>query len=130
MAKKNFKKIELKTNISLCEKTATTKEVRFILRALRRTSSLRSKITKRILREFIQTYFPENNPQKENILNFIEEVTDDEDLESMEFADQKPATEILAPKPDSIIPEIEIYLSLVTLIFLIDHRVYSLVCFF
>ena len=114
----------------MCEKTATTKEVRFILRALRRTSSLRSKITKRILREFIQTYFPENNPQKENILNFIEEVTDDEDLESMEFADQKPATEILAPKPDSIIPEIEIYLSLVTLIFLIDHRVYSLVCFF
>ena len=63
--------IELKANLKLCAKTSATKEVRFLLRALRRTTSLRKKITKEILSDFVKSYFPDNHAQKENLTNFI-----------------------------------------------------------
>merc|ERR1711976_915526 len=40
---------EIKANVSFCKKSAATKEVRFILRALRKNSSIRRTITVDIL---------------------------------------------------------------------------------
>eukprot|EP00339_Tiarina_fusa_P001483 CAMPEP_0117035960 /NCGR_PEP_ID=MMETSP0472-20121206/25506_1 /TAXON_ID=693140 ORGANISM="Tiarina fusus, Strain LIS" /NCGR_SAMPLE_ID=MMETSP0472 /ASSEMBLY_ACC=CAM_ASM_000603 /LENGTH=521 /DNA_ID=CAMNT_0004745583 /DNA_START=14 /DNA_END=1579 /DNA_ORIENTATION=- len=118
---------QLKGNITLCEKTANTKEVRFVLRSLRRTTSLRKRITKEILTDFVTSYFPDNADQKQNLLNFLAEIQNLDDLEMLDVRKGEDAKESLLPEQVTcIIPEVEVYLSLIVLIFLIDHRRFEL----
>jgi len=117
---------QLKSNIGLCEKTAQTKETRFLLRALRRNSSLRKRLDKDILTEFIRAHMPDSNQQKENLLAFVDSVPDPLEVLDSPMIDRSAAPEIAAEKPTDILPEVEMYLSLLVLIFLIDQRCFEL----
>jgi len=118
---------DIKTNVNFCKKSAETKEVRFILRALRRSSLLRKKITKQVLIEVIESNFPENHPQRESLLQFLSKVPEDE-VEMVDVSDSQSGSKSPSVAKDSneLIPEAEIYLSLLVLISLIDKKLYNL----
>jgi len=107
---------EIKANVSFCKKSAATKEVRFILRALRKNSSIRRTISANILVEVIETFFPDSNEQKQSLLNFV--------ANANKNAMEEEAQQIEKPETpeQSIIPEVEVYISLLVLIFLVDKR--------
>jgi len=107
---------EIKANVSFCKKSAATKEVRFILRALRKNSSIRRTISANILVEVIETFFPDSNEQKQSLLNFVANANKDA-MEEEAQQIEKPET-----PEQSIIPEVEVYISLLVLIFLVDKR--------
>eukprot|EP01100_Stratorugosa_tubuloviscum_P001873 TRINITY_DN1425_c0_g2_i1.p1 TRINITY_DN1425_c0_g2~~TRINITY_DN1425_c0_g2_i1.p1 ORF type:complete len:531 (-),score=208.54 TRINITY_DN1425_c0_g2_i1:138-1631(-) len=104
---------ELKNAVGLIEKTGTSKEQRFMVRALRTTlSSLRKKFTTLILQQLIFTTLS-NSLLNDQLIEYLSKI-DTVELSS----DEK--------KGNSNLPEVEIYLQLLVTIFLIDKKNYEL----
>ena len=65
---------DLRDHIRHVEKAVSTKEPRFMSRALRALVSLRRKLNQNVLRKAIMGYFL-NSPNKDSLLDYMEEVS-------------------------------------------------------
>ncbi|THD19962.1 26S proteasome non-ATPase regulatory subunit 3 [Fasciola hepatica] len=106
---------DIREQIRYIEKAVTTKELIYISRVLRGLVSLRRKLNHNVLRGLVQGYFPNPSPQKTYFMEFLPEAMDT-DCSSSPFR----------PKPgrnnSPLLPEVEVYLHLLLLIFLIDEH--------
>ena len=66
---------DIKEHVKHIEKSVSTKEPRFMSRALRALVTLRKKLNQNVLRTAIQGYFPNVSIPKDGLLDFLEEVT-------------------------------------------------------
>ncbi len=65
---------DIKEHVKQIEKAVSTKEPRFMSRALRALVTLRKKLNQNVLRIAIQGYFPNTSIPKDGLLDFLEEV--------------------------------------------------------
>ena len=65
---------DIKEYIKYIEKAVSTREARFMSRALRALVTLRKKLNQNVLRTAIQGYFPNVSIPKDGMLDFLEEV--------------------------------------------------------
>ena len=65
---------DIKEHVKHIEKSVSTKEPRFMSRALRTLVTLRKKLNQNVLRTAIQGYFPNVSIPKDGLLDFLEEV--------------------------------------------------------
>lgn len=111
----------MKKNIALIEKTVISKETRFIARVLRQLSSTRRRINAVALKHIISQTFPQGNEQGKRLLSYLEKVPVEKDVPTpMEIT----STET-GPSKKEILPEVEVYLHLVVVIFLIDKKMHQ-----
>lgn len=112
---------DLKKNIALIEKTVISKETRFIARVLRQLSSTRRRINAVALKHIISQTFPPGNEQGKRLLSYLEKAPVEKDVPTpMEITSTK-----TGPSKKDILPEIEVYLHLVVVIFLIDKKMHQ-----
>jgi hypothetical protein len=109
----------------LVDKTANTKEMRHIHRALRHTfARIRRKLTVPMLTKLILKTFPESlQNDKVELLNLLSTIVPSKP-EPMELEQQQPSHETKEEehKPLSISPEVEVYIRLLVVVFLIDNK--------
>jgi len=117
-------KADVRKNISMIEKTVQTKETRLMSRVLRTISSTRRRITAAILKEIINQYFPEENAvQRDNLIKTLDKVpTEPQPMDIIKEA--APVAETRKPAT-TLLPEVEIYLHLLVVIYLIDKKQYN-----
>lgn len=110
---------DIKEQVRHIEKAVATKEPRFMSRVVRGLMSIRRKLNPRILRSLMKGYFTAQNiANKEELLPFLA----DGQSEGMNGVSGtfRPRSGKLASAP--IVPEIEIYIHLLVLIYLIDTK--------
>ncbi|KYQ93363.1 26S proteasome regulatory subunit S3 [Tieghemostelium lacteum] len=105
---------DLKKNVQMIEKTVDSKEIRFITSVLRQTTSIRKKLNDKVLYQIISFVFPESESTKKKFLLSFVKVNNDMDVDSKETGTTK-----------SLTPEVEAYLHLLVLIYLIDQKQYE-----
>ncbi|GFR92199.1 26S proteasome non-ATPase regulatory subunit 3-like [Elysia marginata] len=113
---------DIKEHVRHIEKAVSTKEPRFMSRVIRALVTVRRKINPRILRSLMKGYFiAPNIINKEELLPFLA----DGQSEGMNGVPStfRPRTGKLAQAP--LVPEIEIYIHLLVLIYLIDNKQYE-----
>lgn len=103
---------DIREQIKHIEKSVSTKEPRFMSRALRALVSIRRKLNHTVLRKLIGAYFPSTNTAKEELLKFI-----DEPMEGSENNVQRPKSSRYV-----FLPEIELYLHLLVTLYLLDNE--------
>ncbi|XP_074652756.1 26S proteasome non-ATPase regulatory subunit 3-like [Tubulanus polymorphus] len=109
---------DVKEHVKHIEKTVSTKEPRFVTRALRGLASLRKKLNHTILRKCINGYLPSSSSaQKEVLLSYLDE--------PMETDGTETPLRLRSAKSLSTLPEIEIYMHLLLLIHLVDTERYA-----
>jgi len=97
-----------------------------ISRVLRTISSTRRRINAAALKDIINQYFVDDNaPQREALIQSIDKVV--AEPQPMDIAKETPPTisPETRPKPLILLPEVEIYLHLLVVIFLIDKKLYN-----
>ncbi|KAI8090692.1 proteasome regulatory subunit C-terminal-domain-containing protein [Thamnidium elegans] len=100
---------EIKRNFTLLERAVETIEARFTTRVLRTLPSIRRRLTSDILAQVISEYFGPNDSQKTVLLQYLNE-------------SERPSTEENAEKKESVLPEVDIYLHLNVMIYLLDKN--------
>jgi 26S proteasome regulatory subunit N3 len=116
-------KADIRKNISLIEKTVQAKETRLMSRVLRTISSTRRRITTAILKDIINQSFPdENSAERNNLIKTLDKVP--AEPQPMEIAKEDTAS-AEQRKATSLLPEVEIYLHLLVVIYLIDKKLYN-----
>lgn len=114
---------DITSNFPLLERAVTLFDARFTLRALRSISSIRKRLTPDILAQVITETYPSTSPVAKSLLVAI-------DREHASFS--KPAstemetdTESKSKKKEQkeVIPEIEVFLGILTQIYYLDHKV-------
>ncbi|GAA5808918.1 hypothetical protein MFLAVUS_002317 [Mucor flavus] len=100
---------EIKRNFTLLERAVETIEARFTTRVLRTLPSIRRRLTSDILAQVISEYFGPNDSQKNVLLKYLNE-------------SERPSTEEDAEKKGSVLPEVDIYLHLNVMIYLLDKN--------
>lgn len=116
---------DLKKNFGLLEKTVNTKDPRYTARVLRTISSTRKKFTARILRQLNEQSLVTEEDQncKRELNGYLDKVEPSKQEESaMEITSTGSGD---AKKVKSVLPEVEIYLRLLTTIYLIDKKHYD-----
>ncbi|KAK9765901.1 26S proteasome non-ATPase regulatory subunit [Basidiobolus ranarum] len=103
---------DLKHNFYLLEKAVLTTESRFTTRALRITASLRRRITSDVIKQAIQLKFPKEHGMKSKLLSYLDT------SESMEVDTHD-------VKVSEALPEIELYIGLLVLTYLLDQKEYN-----
>lgn len=133
---------DLQKNITQIIKSVATREPRFVSRVLRQTSAIRRKLTAPILAKAVRNAFPEgegdSNATRDRLLGFLGKDFPKEDVEMVPTP--TPAATGSAPKDSSTaketkereaalaldraaaLPEVEVYLHLLILIFLIGQQ--------
>eukprot|EP01112_Ceratiomyxa_fruticulosa_P020808 TRINITY_DN7190_c0_g3_i2.p1 TRINITY_DN7190_c0_g3~~TRINITY_DN7190_c0_g3_i2.p1 ORF type:complete len:503 (+),score=98.12 TRINITY_DN7190_c0_g3_i2:269-1777(+) len=110
---------DLKKNLVLIEKSVNSKETRFLSRVLRQTSNIRKRINAHTLHQLITLTFadPSLANSKASLLSYLGN-------DAMETESSTPLQSDGAkiPHPTSLLPEVEVYVSLLLLIFLIDQK--------
>jgi len=101
---------DLKKNVTLVEKTALTKEPRFLIRVLRRISANRKKLNHSVLNQIILHYFPPASKEKDLLISYLQKSSDDMEIDNQEKKNDAKNIHI----------EVEVYLHLLVIIFLID----------
>lgn len=99
--------------LKLVERGVTHKEVWYISRGVRSMHAIRKRQNDTVLRRLIVAYFPTVSPQKDSLLQFLEEPMDTEN-DDIRPRSSRPNTQT--------IPELEVYLNLLVLLLLIDHN--------
>ncbi|KAJ3283461.1 26S proteasome non-ATPase regulatory subunit [Borealophlyctis nickersoniae] len=105
---------DIKQNINLIERAVSALESRFTTRALRATAPIRRRLTVELLSQTINTHFPRDHPTKALLLGHIGGSSDSMDVDQPAQADAK--TE------KSFLPEVEIYLSYLALLYVHDQK--------
>jgi 26S proteasome regulatory subunit N3 len=117
---------DLKKNISSIEKSVLTKEPRFVARVLRQLNGLRRRLTADALNQLVQQVFvgkgKDSNVVKERLLKYTNVP---KDSAAMEVDNPQADTAAPAVKERDPIPEVEVYIQLLVIIFLIDQRRYE-----
>lgn len=113
---------ELRKNISLLEKSVTTKETRLTSRVLRSISSTRRKLNAQVLRNLINQIFAheESANVKQELLAHLQK-----DSESAGSSDSMDISTDVPKKLKVVTPETEVYIRLLVSIFLIDKKLYE-----
>jgi len=105
---------DLRDNVRHVEKAVSTKEPRFMLRALRSLVSLRRKLNPNVLRKAILGYFLAST-NKDALLDYL-----DEEMETDNTLTFRPRTGKAANA--QLLPEVDMYLHLLLNIYLIDNK--------
>jgi len=110
---------DIKEQVRHIEKAVATKEPRFMSRVVRALVSIRRKLTPRVLRSLLKGYFMSSNTScKEELMPFL---TDGQSEGMNGVAGTfRPRSAKLANVP--VLPEIEMYIHLLVLIYLIDTK--------
>lgn len=104
---------DIREQVKNIEKAVSSKEPRFITRALRSIVTLRRKLNNSVLRRSISAYFPGLPATPSALLEYLEPPKTD-DVQKTHPRSSK----------YSLLPEVEIYLHLLLLVFLIDEKKY------
>jgi len=106
---------DVKEQLRYIEKTVTSKEPRFMTRAVRAVAQIRKKTNARILRKLLLNVYVSQpmNPEKEEYLAYL----DNGEMESEDAIVKK-----AAKKAASLVPEVEVYVQLLVLIHLLDNN--------
>ncbi|PVD35684.1 hypothetical protein C0Q70_02647 [Pomacea canaliculata] len=109
---------DIREQIRHIEKAVTTKEPRFVSRVIRSLVNTRRKLTARVLRRLINGYFTSSTAQrKEELTQFLPRHEGETDAAIPAFRPRS-AKQALQP----LLTEIEVYLHLLVLIYLIDNK--------
>jgi len=103
--------VQLKRNVTLLEKAVSSKEIRLAARALRQTTMIRKKLDEAKLGVFVKATLPESSVARAVLLEALSAAGDME----VEVAAKEPAVK-------EVVPEIEVYASLVVIMYLIDSN--------
>ncbi|KAK7483015.1 hypothetical protein BaRGS_00025792 [Batillaria attramentaria] len=98
------------------EKSVNTKEPRFMSRVMRSLVTTRRKLTPRVLRRLITAYFTSQGAQRRELLQFLPE----EGEANAALTGFRPRSTKQSAQP--LMPEIDTYLHLLVLIYLIDNK--------
>lgn len=103
---------DVKEQLRYIEKTVSSKEPRFMTRAVRAVGQIRHKTNARILRKLLLNVYASQpaNPEKDEYLAYLENV----EMETEEGVVKKAAKKV------SLVPEVEVYVQLLVLIHLQD----------
>lgn len=122
---------DLLGDINLIQKSVRQNDDRLMGRAIRQTFFLRRKLTKSILNKVISATLSSNKPslcttltQALNVKS-TNEMETDEDQDDLMLSSEDESFEKTLKIPKSIIPEIEIYLYVLTIVYLIDNKRYE-----
>lgn len=108
----NVTNLDVKAAVALIEKSAASKEERFLSRALRTTTSVRKRLTSGVLAEVITSTFPQGHASATYLLKYVK-------------SDAKPGSSPAAPPPPSgsaVSAEVQTYLHLLVVIHLLDSN--------
>ncbi|RHZ70257.1 hypothetical protein Glove_273g12 [Diversispora epigaea] len=103
---------DLKQNFTLLERAVSTIESRFTTRVLRTTASIRKRLTADVLAQAIKEVYPKDSIDKSRLLDFLGKDSGVMDLDLDDAAKDIPP----------ILPEIDLYLHLLTMIYLLDKQ--------
>ncbi|CAG8449578.1 1896_t:CDS:10 [Diversispora eburnea] len=103
---------DLKQNFTLLERAVSTIESRFTTRVLRTTASIRKRLTADVLAQAIKEVYPKDSIDKSRLLDFLGKDSGIMDLDLDDAAKDIPP----------ILPEIDLYLHLLTMIYLLDKQ--------
>lgn len=110
---------DIRSNFTLLERAVAQFDTRFTLRALRSISSLRKRLTDRILCSVIVLTYPPNNPTARILIEAIgmnrEAITDVVSQYAAEFSNSKQSLK-------EIIPEIDVYIAILIQVYLYDSK--------
>ncbi|KAB5530588.1 hypothetical protein PHYPO_G00131070 [Pangasianodon hypophthalmus] len=109
---------DIKEQVKQIEKAVSGKEPRFVLRALRALPSTSRRLNPNVLHKAISGFYTSNATGKEFLLGFLEEPMDTEG--DVQF---RPRIGKAAAAP--LIPEVEAYLQLLLLVYLINNKRYA-----
>ncbi|KAF7690848.1 hypothetical protein HF521_011145 [Silurus meridionalis] len=109
---------DIKEHVKQIEKAVSGKEPRFVLRALRALPSTSRRLNPNVLHKAISGFYTSNAAGKEFLIGFLEEPMDTEG--DVQF---RPRTGKAAAAP--LIPEVEAYLQLLLLVYLINNKRYT-----
>ncbi|KAI9104690.1 proteasome regulatory subunit C-terminal-domain-containing protein [Phlyctochytrium arcticum] len=113
---------DIKQNLTLLERAVSALESRFTTRALRATASIRKRITPEILVQAINAHFPKNSAAKTELLDYVNKNSNtmqvDEPETKVDAKDGKDSQK-------EFLPEHEVYLSYLVLIYLHDQKDYK-----
>jgi len=119
-------KIDIKSNFPLLEKAVQVFDARFSLRALRSISSIRKRLTPDILAQVITETYPSTSPAAKSLLVAIDrESASFAKLSSSEMEVDTESKNAKGSKKEQkdIIPEIEIFLGILTQIYYLDNKI-------
>ncbi|CAH1775755.1 unnamed protein product [Owenia fusiformis] len=105
---------DIKEHVKHIEKAVSTKEPRFMSRAIRALASIRRRLNQKILRKIIISGFPASSGQKDTLLTYLDEV--------METDENGHPFRLRTGKNPVLLPEIESYLHLLLVMYLIDQK--------
>ncbi|KAM9958885.1 hypothetical protein ACTFIW_012475 [Dictyostelium discoideum] len=113
---------DLKKNIGLIDKGVDTKEMRFIISVLRQTQSIRKKLNYKVLNQIVNFAFShQNHATKKNfLLSFLKSDGSSMDIDSTTQAEKE-----TTPSSSHLNIEVESYIHLLVLIYLIDQKKYE-----
>lgn len=106
---------DVKEQLRYIEKTVSSKEPRFMTRAVRAVAQIRKKINSRVLRKLLLNVYLSQpaNPEKEEYLAYL----DNGEMESEDAIVKK-----VVKKAPSLVPEVEVYVQLLVLVHLLDNN--------
>ena len=106
---------DVKEQLRYIEKTVSSKEPRFMTRAVRAVAQIRKKTNARILRKLLLNVYASQptNPEKDEYLAYLE----NDEMETEDAVVKK-----AAKKTASLVPEVEVYVQLLVLIHLLDKE--------
>ncbi|KAK4470874.1 hypothetical protein MN116_005654 [Schistosoma mekongi] len=106
---------DIRDQIRYIEKSVMTKELYYMTRVVRGLSGIRRRLNCNVLRGLVQGYFPNPSPQKTYFLELLPEAMDTD----CPISSFRPRTGKLNTP---LLPEVEVYLHLLLVIFLIDEN--------
>ncbi|KAF8343123.1 proteasome regulatory subunit C-terminal-domain-containing protein [Cantharellus anzutake] len=113
---------EIKANVQLIERAVSTLEPRFTHRVLRSLTTLRRKLNTNVLRDALEAVYSKASPGLAVLLAYIPPAT--KSSEAPMDVDDSPATATTPIKASTVEPnpEVDTYLRLLVILFLIDSK--------
>lgn len=116
---------DIKSNFPLLERAVALFDARFSLRALRSISSIRKRLTPDILAQVIAETYPSTSPIAKSLLVALdrENITFGKPVSNEMEIDIESKTRNGKKEPKEIIPEIDVFLGILTQIYYLDSKI-------
>lgn len=115
----------IRANFGLLERAVSQFDPRFTLRVLRSISSIRKHLSADVLAQVISDTYPSSNSTAQRFLNVLnEEYKSGKDGSGEMDVDSKPSTKSAA-SPKEVLPEIDVYLSILCQVHLYDEKAFE-----
>eukprot|EP00800_Vazella_pourtalesii_P004047 TRINITY_DN1428_c2_g1_i1.p1 TRINITY_DN1428_c2_g1~~TRINITY_DN1428_c2_g1_i1.p1 ORF type:complete len:492 (+),score=112.52 TRINITY_DN1428_c2_g1_i1:49-1524(+) len=102
---------DIRDQIRLLERSVQLQENRFIFRVMRALNSTRKRINSVVLRKLICSSYPPDSLQQKELLSYLPDLMD---------SDSNDTQQDVRKTPSSVLPEVDAYLHLLVLLFLLD----------